>query len=165
MKNAVKIFALSSLTFILASCGTANDIYGNNPNSNRNTEKNKGTVYRANDGQVYKSGDVYRDRNGNVYQNGRVLRTGDTYGRPGILSKNSKQTVSYPNQNKKNLPPGQAKKIYGGNAKDYAKGQQKNRNNQWEKYDIDRENHKDRNRKDYRKPNDHRKNNMKPNHN
>ena len=38
--------------------------------------------------------------------------------------------------NRQNLPPGQAKKMYGGNAKDYAKGQQK----QWKK-DHDDDDH------------------------
>lgn len=122
MKNVLKIFALSSLILVLASCGTANDIYGNNPN-NRYPNSN-GTVYRANDGQVYRRGDVYRDRNGNVYQNGRIIRTGNVYG------------------NKRNLPPGQAKKIYGGSAKDYAKGQQKKRSNQWKKYNDDHNDYK-----------------------
>jgi hypothetical protein len=35
--------------------------------------------------------------------------------------------VYYPVRNRKNLPPGQAKKIYGGSAKDYAPGQVKKR--------------------------------------
>lgn len=157
MKNTLKIVALSGLTFMLASCGTANDIYGNNSNSYPNNGTNNGSVYRANDGQVYRRGEVYRDGNGNVYQNGRVIRTGDIYGKPGILGKNSSQTVYYPTQNKRNLPPGQAKKIYGGNAKDYAKGQQNKRNNQWKKYDNDRKDHRDQNHKDYKKSNDHNK--------
>ena len=154
MKNTLKIVALSGLAFVLTSCGTANDIYGNNPNSYPTNGNNNGSVYRANDGQVYRRGEVYRDRNGNVYQNGRVIRTGDVYGNPGILGRNSNQTVYYPNQNKRNLPPGQAKKIYGGNAKDYAKGQQNKRNNQWKKYSDDRKDHKGRNHKDYKKPSD-----------
>ena len=152
MKNTLKIVALSGLAFVLTSCGTANDIYGNNPNSYPTNGTSNGSVYRANDGQVYRRGEVYRDRNGNVYQNGRVIRTGDVYGNPGILGRNSNQTVYYPNQNKRNLPPGQAKKIYGGNAKDYAKGQQNKRNNQWKKYSDDRKDHQSRNHKDYKKP-------------
>ncbi len=141
MKNIVKIFALSSITLMLASCGTTNDVYGNNPNNYPNNRTNNGTVYRASDGQVYNRGDVYRDRDGNVYQNGRVIRTGDIYGNPGILGRNGNQTVYYPNQNGRNLPPGQAKKIYGGKAKDYAKGQQKKRNNSWKKHDDDDDRH------------------------
>jgi hypothetical protein len=60
-----------------------------------------------------------------VYENGRVVRTGDVYGRPGILGRDN--TVYNPNNNARRLPPGQAKKIYGGSAKDYAPGQLKKR--------------------------------------
>ena len=162
MNNLSKILLGAGLAVTLASCGAVQDQYGNNgnnyPNNGNNYPNNgtnNGTVYRANDGQVYRRGEVYRDRNGNVYQNGRVVRTGDVYGRPGILSKNGNQTVYYPNQNKRNLPPGQAKKIYGGHAKDYAKGQQNKRNNQWKKYDDDDRNDDRRKRqyKEYKKQN------------
>lgn len=151
MNNLFKILLGTGLAVTLTSCGATQDVYGNNPNNYPNNGTNNGKVYRANDGQIYGRGDVYRDRNGNVYQNGRVIRTGDIYGQPGILGRNGDQTVYYPNQNRRNLPPGQAKKIYGGNAKDYAKGQQNKRNNQWKKYDDDRGDHKDRNHKDYKK--------------
>lgn len=100
MKNLLKIAALSSFAFFMASCGSANDVYGNS-NSNNG-------VYRSSDGTVYRQGEIYRDRNGNVYQNGRIVR-------------------NYPATTKR-LPPGQAKKIYGGSAKDYAPGQVKKRN-------------------------------------
>ena len=87
MKSLFKIVAAAGLAFTLASCGTANDVYGNNyPNNYPN-----GGVYRTPDGTVYRQGDVYRDRNGNVYQNGRVVRTGDVYGRPGVLTRNCHQ--------------------------------------------------------------------------
>ena len=150
MKNLFKIIAAAGLAFTLASCGTANDVYGNNyPNDYPN-----GGVYRTPDGTVYRQGDVYRDRNGNVYQNGRVVRTGDVYGRPGVLTRNGDNTRYYPRNNQK-LPPGQAKKIYGGNAKDYAPGQVKKRNGNWNnhrnehwRYDDDNNQGK---KKDYRK--------------
>ncbi len=89
---------------IAIACTTYdNGYYGNN-----------GRVYRAPDGGTYRSGQIYRDRNGNVYRDGRIYRYGgnDTYGYGGY-------------RNGKKLPPGQAKKIYGGSAKDYAPGQQK----------------------------------------
>lgn len=110
MKNLIKIVAVSALGLIMTSCGAANDAYGNN-NGNYPTN---GKVYRTNDGNVYRQGEIYRDRNGNVYQNGRIIQSGDrTY---------------YPNANNaRRLPPGQAKKIYGGKAKDYAPGQVKKR--------------------------------------
>ena len=104
MNNLSKILLGAGLAVTLVSCGAVQDQYGNNNgNTYPNNGTNNGTVYRANDGQVYRRGDVYRDQNGNVYQNGRVVRTGDVYGRPGILSKNGNQTVYYPNQN--NLRP------------------------------------------------------------
>lgn len=55
-------------------------------------------------------------------------------------------TVKYPNNRNNNypqgLPPGQAKKRYGGNARDYAPGHNKNKN-----HDYDRE---DDNKKDWK---------------
>lgn len=128
MKNLLKIVAVAGLAFTLASCGAVNDVYGNNPNS---YPPNSGTVYRTPDGTVYRQGDVYRDGNGNVYQNGRVIRSGDVYGQPGILGRNGGNTVYDQNGNQRRLPPGQAKKIYGGSAKDYAPGQVKKRNGNW----------------------------------
>ena len=151
MNNLFKILLGAGLAITLASCSAIQDPYGNNTNTYPNNGTNNGNVYRANDGQVYGRGDVYRDRTGNVYQNGRIIRTGDVYGNPGILGRNGNQDVYYPNQNRRNLPPGQAKKIYGGNAKDYAKGQQNKRNNQWKKYDDKRDDHRSRNHKDYKK--------------
>lgn len=134
MKNLFKIVAAAGLAFTMASCGAANDVYGNNYPNNPNGGVYRtpdGTVYRTPDGTVYRQGDVYRDRNGNVYQNGRVVRSGDVYGRPGIITgTNRNQDVYYPRNNQR-LPPGQAKKVYGGNAKDYAPGQLKKRNANW----------------------------------
>lgn len=129
MKNLLKIAALSSLAFILASCGSINDAYGtNNSNNYPNYPNNNGGVYRTSDGNVYRQGDVYRDRSGNVYQIGRIIRSGDVYGRPGVIVQNgNSNNVYYPNNNQRRLPPGQAKKIYGGNARDYAHGQNKKR--------------------------------------
>ncbi len=123
MKNLLKIAAVAGLAFTMASCGTANDAYGNNY-PNRYPAGNGG-VFRTPDGGTYRTGEIYRDRNGNVYENGRVVRTGDVYGRPGILGRDN--TVYNPNTNARRLPPGQAKKIYGGSAKDYAPGQVKKR--------------------------------------
>lgn len=128
MKTILKIMAVAGLAFTMASCGAVNDPSENNdPNNYPTNFPNDGTVYRAPDGTVYSRGDVYRDRDGNVYQNGRVVRTGDVYGNPGILGRSGNNTVYYPNNNARNLPPGQAKKIYGGSAKDYAPGQVKKR--------------------------------------
>ncbi|TXF79382.1 hypothetical protein [Chryseobacterium sp. legu1] len=112
MKNLLKIFLGAGLAVTMVSCGAVNDAYGNNGSAQYPT--NNGTVYRSPDGTVYRQGDVYSDRNGNIYQNGRVIRTqtSGVYGR---------------NDNAKRLPPGQAKKIYGGSAKDYAPGQMKKR--------------------------------------
>jgi hypothetical protein len=101
MKNLFKIAMIFGLGAILVSCDSQGVIYDNRyPNE---------TVYRAPDGGVYRAGDVYRDRNGYSYRNGAVISGGNVYAR-------------------KNLPPGQAKKIYGGSAKDYAPGQVKKRN-------------------------------------
>lgn len=127
MKNLIHILLISGLSLTMVSCGAVNDGYGNNTGTNY--PNNNGTVYRAGDGAVYGRNEVYRDRNGNVYQNGSVIRQGDVYGQPGILGRNANQTVYYPNNNQRRLPPGQAKKIYGGNAKDYAPGQIRKRNN------------------------------------
>ena len=125
MKNLFKILTVASLGLVMVACGSADPYYGNRyPNGSYPT--NNGTVYRAPDGTVYGRNDVYRDRNGNVYQNGRVVRTGDVYGRPGILQRGGNYPVY--GQNQRNLPPGQAKKVYGGSAKDYAPGQVKKRN-------------------------------------
>ena len=96
MKNVFKILLGAGLLFGVASCGTVNDPYNNN-----------GRVYRAPDGTVYRHGDVYTDRNGSVYQNGRIVAR------------------AHGNHKTKRLPPGQAKKIYGGKATDYAPGQTK----------------------------------------
>lgn len=134
MQNIIKFLFVSGLAVTLASCGAVGDNYGNqNPNNfpkDRNYPNNN-SVYKAGDGTVYRRGDIYRDRNGNVFQNGRVIRKGDVYGQPGILGRNGNQDVYYPNNNQRRLPPGQAKKIYGGNAKDYAPGQVKKRNNRY----------------------------------
>lgn len=137
MNNLFKIVLGAGLALALTSCGTANDAYGNNYPTNGT---NNGTVYRANDGQIYRRGEVYKDRNGNVYQNGRIIRTN-----------NGNQNVRYSNQYRKNLPPGQAKKMYGGSAKDYAKGQQKKKYNQWKNDDYKDKNHKKHNNKKYKK--------------
>lgn len=142
MKNIFNIMLISGLTLTMVSCGAVNDGYGNN--NGTNYPNNNGSVYRAGDGAVYGRNEVYRDRNGNVYQNGSVLRRGDVYGQPGILGRNGNQTVYYPNNNQRRLPPGQAKKIYGGNAKDYAPGQLKKRNTQY------RDNRGYENNEDYR---------------
>lgn len=163
MTNLFKILLGSGLALTLVSCGAVNDNYGNNYPNNGNSYPrngtNNGTVYRAPDGKVYGRNEVYRDRQGTVYQNGRIIRTGDPTGNPGILRGN--QTVYYPQRNDRKLPPGQAKKIYGGNAKDYAKGQQKKRSNQWKKYDDDRDEHRKGEYKDYKKKHNNKKSHKK----
>lgn len=114
MTTLFKILLTAGVAITMASCGAANDpYYGNN-----------GGVYRAPDGSVYRQGEVYRDRNGNVYQNGQTLRRSGDYG-----------YGNYPNR--RNLPPGQAKKVYGGRAKDYAPGQVKKRGGYYDYNDND----------------------------
>lgn len=81
-------------------------------------------VYRAPDGTVYKSGKIYKDRNGSAYRNGKVIV----------------------HQKPKSLPPGQAKKIYGGEAKDYAPGQRKKNKYYSENGDQDKGNRKHKNK-------------------
>lgn len=109
MKSIVKIAMIFGVGFILVACDTQGVVYDNRyPNE---------TVYRAPDGGIYRAGDVYRDRNGYSYRNGVVINGGNVYKR-------------------KKLPPGQAKKIYGGSAKDYAPGQVKKRNRSYY-YDDD----------------------------
>ena len=127
--NAIKIiFASLLLGGLAVSCVSTpyNDGYGNRNGTYGNTR-----VYRAPDGTVYRQGDIYRDRNGNTYRNGKVYQYARVY-------------------NKRNLPPGQAKKVYGGNAKDYAYGQQK-KNDRYYKGDgnwnddrWDRDHHKNK---------------------
>lgn len=143
MKNLIKIALGAGLAFTLTSCAAVNDPYGNNyPNQYPQYPNHypQGGVYRAGDGTVYRQGEVYRDNSGTVYQNGRIVRRGDVYGRPGIISRGQNYPV-YGNTSR-NLPPGQAKKIYGGRATDYAKGQQKKhdkyynkKNGKWENDD------------------------------
>lgn len=121
MKNVLKLFLAGGLALTMASCGSADPYYGNRyPNTGY---PSGGTVYRTPDGQVYRQGDVYRDRRGDVYQNGRILERTGILNRPGILSRGG----TYGQSGK--IPPGQAKKIYGGHARDYAHGQQKKRGN------------------------------------
>lgn len=144
MKNIFKIMLTSGLALTLTSCGVMNDPFGNNnpnnyPNNYPQGYPNDGRVYRSPDGSVYRQGEVYRDRSGNVYQDGRVIRSGDVYGRPGVLSGNG--GAVYP-RNNQNLPPGQAKKVYGGSAKDYAPGQVKKRNGNWDNDRWDDDDHK-----------------------
>lgn len=126
MKNLIKISAVLGLALTLTSCGTTNDVYGNN----RYPTNNNG-VYRAPDGNVYRQGEIYRDRNGNVYQNGRVVQRDAVYGRPGVVAR--KGNTGYSKNTARRNAPGQMKKIYGGNARDYAPGHNKSRNNAYRK--------------------------------
>ena len=104
MKSIKIIFASLLLGGLVVSCTTST--YGNNGGYGTygNGTYGKNRVYRAPDGSVYRQGEVYRDRNGNTYRNGSIYQYGNVYG------------------NRRNLPPGQAKKVYGGSAKDYAYG-------------------------------------------
>lgn len=95
MKGLIKMTMLVGGLFFLASCEATNSGVYGT---------NNGRVYRAPDGGVYRQGDIYSDRNGNIYRNGSLYKRTNTY---------------------RNLPPGQAKKIYGGSARDYAPGQNK----------------------------------------
>ena len=140
MKAIFKIFLVGGLGLALTSCGSSGPYYGNQyPDRYPTGSYPSGGVYRTPEGTVYKQGDIYRDANGNVYQNGRVIRRDGVYGRPGILSRGGNVYG-----NNKQLPPGQAKKIYGGRAKDYAPGQMKKRHGgyyendrRWRDYDDD----------------------------
>lgn len=120
MKSIYKIVLAGGVFLTLASCGVADPYYGNNryPNGTYGNSR----VYRTADGNVYRQGDVYRDRNGVVYRDGRVIDRTNVYGRPGIISRPGNYGGNY-----RKLPPGQAKKVYGGRATDYAYGQQKKR--------------------------------------
>lgn len=92
----IKLLGLNSLIALIAVSCTVGGVYSKNDK-----------VYRAPDGGVYRKGEVYHDRNGNIYKDGRVV-------------------VGYASPEYKNLPPGQAKKIYGDqSAKDYAPGHRK----------------------------------------
>lgn len=150
MNTILKILIGTGMAISLASCGATQDPYGNNNgNTYPGNRTNDGSIYRTNDGQVYRKGEVYRDSKGNVYQNGRIIRTGDVYGQPGILGRNGDRVGIYPTQNRRNLPPGQAKKRYGGEAKDYARGQQKKY--QSKKRDWDKDYKEDKAYKKYKK--------------
>ncbi len=118
MNTIFKIALGAGVLFTLASCSTMDPYYGNNRYPN-GTYGNQG-VYRTPEGTVYRQGDVYRDRNGVVYRNGRVIDRTRIYGRPGIIQRAGNHTA-------RRMPPGQAKKVYGGRATDYAYGQQKKR--------------------------------------
>lgn len=110
MNNLIKIIVGSFVVLSLASCSTQN------PNGNNGDTR----VYKAKDGTVYRQGEVYKDRNGNIYQNGRIIKSSEIFRVP-----NAQDNDGRYKKNKRNkLPPGQAKKIYGGDAKDYAPGQQ-----------------------------------------
>lgn len=110
MKNLFKIFAVAVFAITLASCGSSTGVYGSNyPNRYPNER-----VYRAPDGGVYRQGEIYRDRSGNVYQNGVLIRRAE----PTVIVVDNR----YP----QNLPPGQAKKVYGyKSAKVFAPGHRK----------------------------------------
>ena len=69
---------------------------------------------------IYKDGTKVENSNTNV-----ILPDG-TVVYPERTRKHSKRGRT---ENRQNLPPGQAKKVYGGSAKDYAPGQQKKLNN------------------------------------
>ncbi len=122
MTTILKLILGGALALSVASCGVTDPYYGNGNNRYPSGTYGNGQVYRTSEGTVYRQGDVYRDRNGNIYRNGRVIERSNVYGRPGII----RRAQTY---NQRRLPPGQAKKIYGGNAKDYAPGQMKKRQN------------------------------------
>lgn len=124
MKSLKTIILAIVASAAMVSCGATNDPYGN-----RYPGNDRVIVYRAPDGGTYRTGEVYRDRSGNVYQNGRIIRTGGNV------------------YNGRNLPPGQAKKVYGGEAKDYAPGQVKKRGPYYDKRYDDNDYKKHKNHK------------------
>lgn len=118
MNTVLKIVLGGALAVSVASCGVTDPYYGGNRYPS-GTYGNGG-VYRTPEGTIYRQGDVYRDRNGNIYRNGRIIDRTNVYGRAGIIRRAQ-------SNNARRLPPGQAKKIYGGRATDYAPGQVKKR--------------------------------------
>ena len=130
LKNILSTFLVG---VVIVSCTTStNRGYGNNDR-----------VYRAPDGSIYRENQIYKDRNGNVYRNGRIYQYGNVH------AKNSKR-----------LPPGQAKKVYGGNAKDYAYGQNKKNNRHYRNdgWGDHRDDHKwDQNKKSKKNKKNHHK--------
>ena len=91
---------------------------------NGNKKLPNGTIIKK-DGSILKTG-------GERWPDGKVRIPGD--------DRNDAQTRKYgKRKNAKHLPPGQAKKMYGGRAKDYAPGQQKKwkKNKNWEEHDND----------------------------
>lgn len=138
MRRILNLIVGAGLIATLASCGAADMNNGNNYPANRYPNgSSNGTVYRAGDGNIYNRGEVYRDRNGNIYQNGKVVERSNVYGRPGVIRRGGQSTVYYPNRNGRNLPRGQAKKIYNGSAKDYARGKQIKKYKRWDDDDDD----------------------------
>lgn len=96
--------------------------------------------------------------------NGTIIYKGGTVGNSGnngtsvtlpdgsIVLPDGRRTYpgnkTYKHRNGKALPPGQAKKIYGGSAKDYAQGQQKkHKNKQKDWKEDDHNDHKGRGKK------------------
>ena len=104
MKNFIKLSLLFGGLLFLGACESTSGPYNSGP---------YGKVYRAPDGGTYRHGDIYTDRNGNIYRNGKIYRKA---------------------MKPKKLPPGQAKKIFGGKAKDYAPGHQKHKHKKGPKH-------------------------------
>ncbi|MEJ7675800.1 MAG: hypothetical protein WKF59_24615 [Chitinophagaceae bacterium] len=69
-----------------------------------------------------------------IYPDGRVKYPDGTVRYPDGTVRNS----SNKNKNRKWLPPGQAKKIYGGKARDYAPGHNKNKKHEYDNDDHDK---------------------------
>lgn len=123
MKSLLKILGAVAFAITLTSCGSSTGVYGSNyPNRYPNER-----VYRAPDGNIYRQGEIYRDRNGNVFQNGVLIRRAEP------------TVIIVDNRVPQNLPPGQAKKVYGyKSAKVFAPGQQKKYNDYDDDYYDDR---------------------------
>lgn len=91
-----------------------------------------GTKRLPNGTIIYKDGTKVENRNTNV-----ILPDGTV-----IYPERSRRIPRrVDNDNRRNLPPGQAKKVYGGRAKDYAPGQQK----KLKKHDDNDDRYNDRN--------------------
>ena len=93
---------------------------------------------------IYKDGTRKLPNGTIIYPNGSNKNTGINRTIDGILHPNRNYPNSYPNRNtgrnnnRKWLPPGQAKKRYGGEARDYAPGHNKGRGNRDDENDGDR---------------------------
>ena len=105
-----------------------------------------GTVVYENGTKKLPNGTIIK-KDGTIFKTGGERWPDGTIRVPGEDRTYSKTYKKGKHKNNGHIPPGQAKKMYGGDAKDYAPGQQKKwkKNKDWEKEDNDNEhngNHK-----------------------